>query len=175
MAELNLPQTFKKKIGAQRVKKANLKIDMTPMVDLGFLLVAFFVFTTQILQPSVTNLYMPHDGIPTKIADSKSLTFLLSNDNSVYYYYGNMEDAIKSKQVYQTTYDEYKGMGNIIRLKQNGLEQRKIDPKELMVLIKPKKETSYKNVMCAIDEMLINGVTRYALQDISNEEEDFLK
>jgi biopolymer transport protein ExbD len=175
MAELNLPQTFKKRIGVQCIKKANLKIDMTPMVDLGFLLVTFFVFTTQISQPSVTNLYMPHDGVSTKIADSKSLTFLLGNDNHVYYYFGNIKDAVKSNKVFQTTYDEFKGMGNIIRLKQNELEQRKIDRKELIVLIKPDQKTSYKNMMYAIDEMLINEVTRYALLDISNEEETFLK
>ena len=76
MAQLNLSETFHKKIGVKRVKKANLKIDMTPMVDLGFLLVAFFVFTTQTSIPSITKLYMPHDGDPTKIPSSKSLDFL---------------------------------------------------------------------------------------------------
>ena len=175
MAQLNLPETFHKKIGVKRMKKANLKIDMTPMVDLGFLLVAFFVFTTQISMPSITKLYMPHDGDPTKIPSSKSLTFLLRDDSHVYYYYGDMEDAIKSDKIFQTSYSEIIGMGNIIRLKQTELEKRKIDRNDLIVLIKANSETSYKNVMHVIDEMLINGVTRYALTDISSEEKSVLE
>ena len=63
------------KTGAGRMKKANLKIDMTPMVDLGFLLITFFVFTTEIPKPGITDLYMPHDGKETEIQDSQSLTF----------------------------------------------------------------------------------------------------
>jgi biopolymer transport protein ExbD len=174
MAELNLHELFHKKVGVHHIKKATLKIDMTPMVDLGFLLVAFFVFTTQIAKPAITNLYMPHDGDSTKIPDSKSLTVLLGSNDKVYYYNGNMEKAVKDKQIFHTSYSEMLGIGSVIRKKQIDLEKREIDKKELIILIKPGKESSYKNVLNAIDEMLINGVIKYALEDISNEEETFL-
>lgn len=49
-------------IGVKRQKRVELKIDMTPMVDLGFLLLSFFIFTTEISKPSATKMYMPHDG-----------------------------------------------------------------------------------------------------------------
>ena len=69
MIEINIADPSRAKAGVNRIKKANLKIDMTPMVDLGFLLISFFIFTTEISKPAITNLYMPKDGDSTKISD----------------------------------------------------------------------------------------------------------
>ena len=174
MTDLNITESLPKKAGVRLIKKASLRIDMTPMVDLGFLLITFFIFTTEISKPAATNLYMPHKGDPTNIPDSKSLTILLSNNDKVFYYYGTEAKAIKNKQIYEASFNEIDDLGNIIRQRQIELEKRKIDRKELIVLIKPGKQSSYKNVVNTLDEMLINGVTRYAIADIEAEEEIFL-
>ena len=163
MAELNLEESTGRRSGVGRMKKADLRIDMTPMVDLGFLLIAFFIFTTEISKPMITKLFMPHAGDSTKIPESKSLTILLGNNNRVFYYSGTEEIAIKNKHVFQTTYDELTGLGSAIRLKQAELEKRKTDKSELIVLIKPGRESSYKNVLDALDEMLINVVANTQL------------
>jgi biopolymer transport protein ExbD len=157
------------------LKKANLKIDMTPMVDLGFLLISFFIFTTEISKPAITNLYMPKDGPPSKIPESKSLTILLGNNDHIFYYNGDMNQAIKNNKVFQTSYDEIKGIGSTIRQRQNELKKRNIDKKDLVVLIKPGRSSSYKNVINALDEMLINGVSRYMITDLENEEMNLLE
>jgi len=151
------------KAGASRMVKNKLKIDMTPMVDLGFLLISFFIFTTQINKPTAMNLNMPIDGPPMPTAKSKTITFLMSGNNKLFYYAGQGEDAIKNNLVSLITYDEKNGMGKIIREKQMQLARLGIDKKELMVLIKPAKESIYKNAVDALDEMTINGVTRYAI------------
>jgi biopolymer transport protein ExbD len=174
MVELNITGPLRKKAGIRRMNAKSLKIDMTPMVDLGFLLIAFFIFTTEISRPAVTNLYMPHDGDITKTPDSKSLTILLGAGNVLFYYYGIEEKAIRNKEIFQTSYDELTGLGKIIRQKQTNLEKKKIDKRELIVLIKPGKECSYQNVVSALDEMLINAVTRYAIVDPTFQETDFL-
>jgi biopolymer transport protein ExbD len=180
MTEINLNESLRNKMGRGRMKKSRtiatgLKIDMTPMVDLGFLLISFFIFTTEISKPATTNLYMPHDGDPTKIPDSRSMTILLNDNDKVFYYYGNAETAIRYKQIFQTSFDELIGLGNMIRQKQMELEKRKVNRKELIVLIKPGKECSYKNIVNSLDEMLINGVIKYSITDIRPDEKSFLK
>ncbi|MFI5186143.1 MAG: ExbD/TolR family protein [Chitinophagales bacterium] len=175
MTELNISELSHKKACVLPMKKAALKIDMTPMVDLGFLLISFFIFTTEISKPATTNLYMPHAGKTIDIADSKSITILLANNDRVFYYYGNLDDAMRSKKIFQTSYDEMNGLGSIIRQKQAELEKRNIDKKELVVLIEPGKECSYKNVVNTLDEMLINKVTKYVIIDPGKKEETLLK
>ena len=94
MNEINIVDPSRSKAGVKGMKKANLKIDMTPMVDLGFLLISFFIFTTEISKPRVTNLYMPKGVDSTRIAESKSLTILLSDDDdNIFYYNGDMKNS----------------------------------------------------------------------------------
>jgi len=174
MIEMNFADPSRKKAGIKRMKKADLKIDMTPMVDLGFLLISFFIFTTEISKPATTNLYMPKDGPVTPVPESRSLTILL-NYNDVFHYSGDMNEAIKNRQIFQSSFSEINGIGSIIRRKQNELAKRMIDKKQLIVLIKPSANSSYKNMIDALDEMLINGVTRYMIVDQEEEEKGYLK
>jgi len=82
MTELNFPERFVS--STTRKRKVQLKIDMTPMVDLGFLLISFFIFTTEISKPAATQLYMPHDADPIEVPASKSLTILIKNHDQVF-------------------------------------------------------------------------------------------
>jgi len=174
MTEINIADPLHPKAVVQRIKKANLKIDMTPMVDLGFLLISFFIFTTEISKPAMTKLYMPKDGDSTRIQGSKSLTILLGGNDDIFYYSGDMEQAIKYNRIFQTSFSEIDGIGNILRQKQNELDQRTIDKKELVVLIKPGINSSYKNLISSLDEILINGVRRYVIMDQEEQEITFL-
>ena len=82
-----------KKGGVKKPKKLSTRIDLTPMVDLGFLLITFFIFTTTMAKPKTMEINMPYkDDIevkdPTEVKESTALTILLSKEHRVYYYEG---------------------------------------------------------------------------------------
>lgn len=141
-------------------KHHSIKIDMMPMVDLGFLLITFFIFTATISQPRITRLIMPKEGETTDVPASCSLTLLLDKEKA-FVYEGLWEEANRDKALLETTYTNNTGLGNNIRQKQKALPAKD----DLIVLIKPLPSASYQNIITAMDEMLINDVKKYAITD----------
>src|SRR5437762_10722776 len=89
MAEVQ-QQERRKKQGVRRSKKLSTKVDLTPMVDLGFLLITFFVFTTTISDPKVMKLALPQNSVDsTTTPASKTISLLLAASNKIYYYNGD--------------------------------------------------------------------------------------
>lgn len=85
MAEMNMPQK-----GGQR-KIRSTRIDLTPMVDLGFLLITFFMFTTTLANPKVMRINMPSDDkpdTPTVFAEESTITLIPISGHNVVYYKG---------------------------------------------------------------------------------------
>src|SRR3984893_8867727 len=151
----------KKGPGVKKSKKLSTRVDLTPMVDLGFLLITFFIFTTTMSQPTGMKLNLPKDTDKpeeqNKVKESGVLTLLLGKNDQVYYYEGTLApDASNFKS------SNFKEIRNEILTK-----KRSTDPKDFVVVIKPDADCTYKNVVDMLDEMLINDVKRYATVEIS--------
>lgn len=143
-------------------------IDMTPLVDLGFLLITFFIFTTSMLENRSLKLVMPADNIPiTNLGASNALTVMASGGDSLFYYSGTWEDAVKYGMVQNTSYDVKNGLGKIIRDKQKAMGAKKSD---LMLIIKPDDRANYNNLINLLDEVLINDVNKYVITALSPNE-----
>lgn len=173
----NTPVASKARPGVHRVKKHSLRTDMTPMVDLGFLLITFFVFTAEMSKPAVTKLVMPTEGGQTTLGESDALTVLLGKNDAVYYYHGDPGKAFAEEKIYKTSFAVDKGIGNIIREKQKRLAINSAgrEGKDgLMLLIKPGQNASYQNVVDMLDEAMINTVKKYAILKPEKEEVDYL-
>ncbi|MEO9210614.1 MAG: biopolymer transporter ExbD [Ginsengibacter sp.] len=167
MAEMEVKDSSGKKgPGVKKGKKQSTKVDLTPMVDLGFLLITFFIFTTTMSQPTSMNLNMPKDSQTeqddTKVKESGSLTLMLGKGNIIYYYYGSDPATM------QTT--GYKDVRKII------LEKKlKTPADDLFIIIKPDKDASYKNAVDVLDEMNINDINKYAMVDPTAQEYDMIQ
>lgn len=167
MADMEVKDSGGKKgVGVSKSKKKSTRVDLTPMVDLGFLLITFFIFSTTMSQPTSLNLNMPKDAKEqdqeTKVKESGSLTLLLGKGNVIYYYYG-----IDPTTMQTTT---YKQVRDII------LKKKKSTPADdLFIIIKPNEDASYKNAVDILDEMNINDISRYAMVDPSPQEADLIK
>ncbi|RYF88381.1 MAG: biopolymer transporter ExbD, partial [Chitinophagaceae bacterium] len=80
----------KGKGGKVRAKKQSTKIDMTPMVDLAFLLLTFFMLTTTFSKPQTMEIVMPEKKENKEIEDTKvklsdAMTIVLGENNKIYY------------------------------------------------------------------------------------------
>lgn len=162
MAEINTGGGggHKKGPGVKKSKKQSTRVDLTPMVDLGFLLITFFIFTTTMSQPTAMRLYLPQDTDKpeeqNKLKASGALTLLLGKNDRVYYYEGELApDGSNFKSA------SFKDIRDVIINK-----KKSTVPTDFMVVIKPNPESTYKNAVDALDEMTINDVKRYAMVDI---------
>src|ERR1700732_1224839 len=116
MAELNSTAPHSRKPGVRRSKKCATRVDLTPMVDLGFLLITFFMVTTAWTKPRASQLIMPADGNPTTIGMDAALTLVALKDDKVFYYNGTLDQSLKNGSYGVTGYNRQGGIGDIIRL-----------------------------------------------------------
>ena len=156
--------------GKQRAKKASTKVDMTPMVDLGFLLLTFFILTTTFAKPQTMEINMPvkpaTEEQQTPLKASNALTLLLGENDKIYWYAG-LPDAPTAPGVQITDYSAG-GLRKIL------LELTRTNPK-LVVLIKPMEEARYKTLVDVLDEMNITDTGKYAIVDVDPRDEELVK
>ena len=156
----------KKGPGVKKGKKLSTRVDLTPMVDLGFLLITFFIFTTTMSQPTAMRLFLPKDvknpDELNKVKNSAVITVLLGGGDRIFYYEGDSAASLKPT--------DFKKVRDILVDKKN-----RTDPKDFVVVIKPSVDATYKNTVNILDEMTIDNIHRYAMVDISPGEYQLIK
>lgn len=183
----------KKGPGVKKAKKLSTRVDMTPMVDLGFLLITFFIFTTTMSSPTTMELYMPKDTDKdeeqNKAKESGALTVMLAKNNTIYYYEGQLKDdgsnflstnfagirkiIIDKKKAVIDAHQHDAGCEKIWA--KNGGDKKSCLDKDLVVVIKPNEEATYKNTVDILDEMAISNIKRYAMVDLFDAEKELIK
>jgi biopolymer transport protein ExbD len=154
----------KKKGGKVRAKKQSTKVDMTPMVDLAFLLLTFFILTSTFNKAKTMEVTMPDKVVDekeqTKINENDILNLVLGENDKIYYWTGLTPPA-------EVTNFSKDGVRKLL------LERMRANPK-MMVLIKPQDESRYNNMVDILDEMEITNMKRYAIVDYTDDDKTII-
>ncbi|MFN8921648.1 MAG: ExbD/TolR family protein [Sphingobacteriia bacterium] len=170
------------KKGKRRGKKGVPPIDMTPMVDLGFLLLTFFILTATLSDPKSMPIVVPSDEIDTpkeekeKVAESKVMNIIIAGQDRIYYYMGKSDGEEGGVELRSINYG--KGIRTKIQENQEQVKKRFAtakDPDPMIVLIKMAKDARYENMVNILDEMNVTNQKKYMLLDLEREEAEFVQ
>ncbi len=187
---------IEQKDGTSKQKKFTIRVDFTPMVDMNMLLITFFMLCTTLSKPQTMEISMPSNDKniteedQTKVAASRAITVLLGGDDRVFYYAGepNYEDYNSLKEVSfnadglravltERNYDVIQKINDLKREKletnmsDEDFNKRASEIKNVktapVVMIKASDESTYENLIDALDEMQICSISKYAIVDIA--------
>jgi biopolymer transport protein ExbD len=205
MAEINTGGGDKHKGGKVRSKKASTRVDLTPMVDLGFLLITFFMLATTLIKPQTMEINLPrNDKIDkkdeTKVKMSLAITIILAKNNKVFYYFGDTDPKTKLEPTVVPSDFSKTGIRKMLLDRNTAIvakikELRKIKIKTQMsdvefrkeasvirsdkdapvVMITATDEAKYNNLVNILDEMQICNISKYAIIDLSTHHKDLIK
>lgn len=157
--------------GKKRAKKMSVHLDMTPMVDLAFLLLTFFMLTTTFSKPQTMEINMPvkPDSEEEQIAlkASNAMTIILGEDDRLFYYYG-LGDPAENPELVESDYSA------------NGIRKVLLSPKvksndKMTVMIKAMEKSRYKNVVDILDELKITDTKKFALVEIADNDKQLVE
>ena len=181
MAELNTGDSGKGKGGKVRSKKANAKVDLTAMVDLAFLLITFFMLTTSLSKPQSMDLGLPDkekDDVPPKdikVDQRRTMTIIMGDNDKIKWYHGLLETPEPNGKPTDAVYGRNGLRKEILKRVVSVPQVTGNKDKGLIIIIKPTKKSTYRNLVDVLDEMNICKVPTYAIvNDISPEEQKLI-
>jgi len=134
----------KKKAGLKRPKRrVRIRNDLTPMVDIAFLLLIFYMVTTVFSTPLSMEISLPPkpkegDPPPRPVAESKLLQMFVDKDDSLYYQIG-----AEMKQPEKVSFQE---LGETINEKNRNVSK-------LVMVLKMDQVSSYGMMVNIIDQI----------------------
>ena len=197
MSDIQVEDKGKKGKKSKRKKHATT-VDLTPMVDLGFLLITFFMLTTSMLKPQTMEISVPSkdevkEEDQNKVKASQAITVLLGKEDQLYYFFGTEENGVIPelietdyssegirKMLVQKNFDVMKQVQDLKNDKANKkvseaeytrrLSEYRSSKAAPIIMIKATDESNYKNLVDILDEMQICNIARYAIVDITPED-----
>ncbi|MDR1679747.1 MAG: biopolymer transporter ExbD [Prevotellaceae bacterium] len=195
----------KQKGGKGKQKKMSTHVDLTPMVDLAFLLITFFMLTTTMIKPQTMELAMPSKektDKPNLVKESRAITIVLGKDNKVFYWTGKEENGVKPEVTEADFSGGEKGIRRFliernyeIMTQVRELDREQLEPQTRVpdttynrkkseiqkqktspvVIIKVTDDANYEDLIDILDEMAICNIGTYAIVDITPEDLEMIK
>jgi len=146
-----------------RSKKLSTHIDMTPMVDLAFLLLTFFILTTTLNKLKVMEIGMPEKTKETTpVPEKRVLTLLLDGSDKVYWRQGISIPKLESVKF------SHHPINKLLTTKNAQIDK-------MLVLVKATDKSKYKNLVDIVDELALAKIERYCIVDVTPEDEELIR
>lgn len=191
------------KNSSSKQKKMMVRVDFTPMVDMNMLLITFFMLCTTLNKPQTMEISMPSndknisEADQNKVKASQAITLLLAGKDKIYYYEGQpnyadpsslKESSYKAsgirKDLLKKNFEAVQKVNELKKDKANlkiteeefkkKLVEIKSGKKTPTVIIKATDDSSYKNLIDALDEMQICNIGKYVITDITPQDKEFI-
>jgi len=140
------------------MKRVAIRIDMTPMVDVAFLLLIFFMVSTVFRQPQAMEMNLPPADARVQIAESNVLSLFAAPNGTLFWRMG--------RDPLQTT--------SMKDLHQLFIDNSKLNP-ELVILVKVHRAARYEAMVDIMDELEIAGMTRFSMVPMTPEESQLVE
>ena len=147
--------------GKKKRKRIGFHIDMTPMVDVAFLLLTFFMLTTTFGKPNTMEINIPPENTEVKIAETNVMTFRVVEDGYAYWSLG--EEAPRKLRLYDD--EEAVVLGEEVR---RTLQQETRSNSKLVIVVKISDKAKYKYLVDLIDEFNMMKIDRFSLDDFTD-------
>jgi len=142
----------------KKKRRIGIRIDMTPMVDVAFLLLTFFMLTTVFSKPQTMELNMPPSDVPVQVAESNLLILRVAADGGIYWNMGVEKPA-------KIPFADVRPLL---------VERRSSNPK-LITLVKVDRDGTYQMMVDLMDELNLADITRFSLAPLTPSERTMLQ
>jgi biopolymer transport protein ExbD len=143
------PSSGRRKSGKKKMRRLGIHLDMTPMVDIAFLLLTFFMLTSVFRRPQTMEINMPPKEVEVEVAESNLLTLRVVADGNIYWNLG-----IETPQPVA-----FKDLRKLLE------NFNQANPK-LVTLIKVDRKSKYYSMVDVMDELQLARVNRFSLAEL---------
>lgn len=168
---------FSRTSNKPRSKKLNPKIDLTALVSISFLLIGFYMVSIELSKPKIIELGLPetcyeYNGTSCGGNPDRVLTLLLDDNNKIISYQGLLE--IPCEKPKKLEYGKDGIRRELLKKNKKIINQFDYSKQGVIVIIKPSKNSNFKNLVDILDEMSITNVATYAIINVITPEENKL-
>lgn len=148
----------RKKGKKKKMRRLGVKIDNTPMVDVAFLLLTFFMLTTTMNRPETMEINLPPDKAKVEIAESNLMTLFVKETGAMYW-------TIAKEPPQKVDFKDLRGL----------MVQRAQQNPKLTVLIKIDRKGKYATMVDIMDELNLANMTRFSLAPMMDVDKKLLE
>ncbi len=137
-------------------RRLGIRIDMTPLVDVAFLLLTFFMLTTSMVRPQTMEINLPPDPeAKVEMAESNLLTVRVDENANIYVVMGNPDLVVPQKITFADL--------------RNYLREKASNPK-LTVVVRVDRKCKYSMMVDIMDELSLTNISRFSLAPLMDKD-----